>query len=152
MAQGRQEAWSPADHFETFNEDTVTRKSFKTGRRKYYPSNKSHSFIYNAITGEQYPWRVGSRDQSRLYKIVDATGTCDSDGYVISSRKESTNPNPNHLFFDSPEECMKHLRIKIAPENIAIWRAKFKERFTIDPTCTDNHYEKDDVDGNAEDL
>ena len=123
-----QEAWSPADHFETFNEETVAKKSHKTGRRKYYPSNKSQSFIINAVTGEAYPYKVGSFDQRRFYKIVDTTGTCDAEGYSIS-RRDPTNPNPNHMFFESPEECMRHLRIQISPEEVKKWRANVKVRF-----------------------
>ena len=123
-----QEAWSPADHFETFNEENVANKSHRSKRRKYYPSNKSQSFIRNAATGETYPYRIGSWDQTRLYKTVDATGTCDTEGY-ITSRREPTNPNPNHLFFDSPEECMRHMRITISPERVKQWREKVKSQF-----------------------
>ena len=117
-------------HYDTYNEDNVTKKSHRSGRRKYYPSNKSQSFIVNAVTGEKYPYKVGSWDQSRFYKIVDTTGACDGEGYVITSLKEPTNPSPNHLFFDNPEECMKHMRIQISPEQVKMWRAKVKARFT----------------------
>jgi hypothetical protein len=119
-----------AEHFETFNEENVAKKSHRSGRRKYYPSNKSQSLIVNAVTGEKYPYKVGSFDQTRLYKIVDSSGTCDGEGYIITSRKEPTNPTPNHLFFESPEECMKLMRIDISPENVKGWRAKVRERFT----------------------
>jgi hypothetical protein len=99
--------------YETFNEEIVSKKtSRKTGYHKYFPSNKSNSFVRNAITGVPYPFRVGSLECHQcLYKIIDTTGTCDSDGYVITSRKTPTNSNPNHLFYDSKEQCMNHLRI-----------------------------------------
>ena len=117
-------------HYETYNEDNVAKKSHRSSRRKYYPSNKSQSFIVNAVTGAKYTYKVGSWDQSRLYKIVDTTGACDGEGYVITSLKEPTNPSPNHLFFDTPEECMKHMRIQISPEQVKMWRVKVHARFT----------------------
>ena len=119
-------AWCPADHLETHyeNEESVAQKSRKSGRRRYYTSNKSQSLICNAVTGEPYTYRVGSRDQGRLYKITDCTGTCDEDGYVITNRKKLPNPNPNHLFYDSPEQCMSHMRISIELDAIKQWRVR----------------------------
>ena len=109
--------------YETFNEESVAKKtSHKTARRKYYPSNKSNSLIRNAQTGERYSIRVGSIAQLDLYKIVDLTSTCDEEGYIITSRNAPTNPNPNHLYYDSPEQCMSHLRIVIDAADITRWR------------------------------
>jgi hypothetical protein len=102
-------------------------------RRSYYPSNVPQSLIVNGATGVPYPYRVGSKEQAILYKMVDATGTCDTEGFFIrtglkpSSRDDEEvetvfpNPNPNHLFFDSPEQCMTHLRVSIAPKDVARW-------------------------------
>ena len=43
-------------------------------KRRYYTSNSPDSFIKNAITGVLYPYKVGSNDSRRLFKIVDTTG------------------------------------------------------------------------------
>jgi hypothetical protein len=107
-----------------FNEENITAKTTnKLGRRRYYPSNKQETAIRNAVTGIKYPYLVGSVDQKRLYKIVDATGTCNPDGYVIKSKYDLPNHATNHLFYDSPEQCMSHLKISIQPDSIASWRA-----------------------------
>jgi hypothetical protein len=111
--------------FETYNEEDVMEKTVKKiGKRRYYPSNKQQTLIRNAVTGVKYTYLVGSIDQRRLYKIIDTTGTCDSEGFVIKSKYDLPNPNPNHLFYDSPEQCMSHLRIVIQPEEIARWRER----------------------------
>jgi hypothetical protein len=111
--------------FETYNEEDVMEKTVKKrGRRRYYPSNKAQTYIRNAVTGVKYPYLVGSSEQRVLYKMVDATGTCDQDGFVITSKYDLPNPNPNHLFYDSPEQCMSNLRISIQPEDIARWRER----------------------------
>ena len=94
----------------------------RSKRPRYFPSNKPQMFIRNAVTGVPYPFVVGSKDQSTLYKLVDTTGTCDSDGYVIKSRSNLPNYNSNHLFFDSPEQCMSHMRIQLNPDHVKHWR------------------------------
>ncbi len=113
---------------DTYNEERVASRNAQTQkkRRNYYPSNVPQSLIVNAVTGVPYPYQVGSKEQSLLYKIVDATGTCDASGFVIKARKGEEdnvfpNPNTNHLFFDSPEQCMTHLRLTIAPTDVARW-------------------------------
>ncbi len=105
------------------------------GKRRYFPSNVPQTFIANAATGVVYPYKVGSTEQNLLYKIVDATGTCDANGFVIRTNKGSRNdeeadekeqsvlpnPNTNHLFFDSPEQCMSHMRLVISKTDVARW-------------------------------
>jgi hypothetical protein len=104
-------------------EDIINKKSAKkVGRRRYYPSNKPQAYIRNAATGELYPYVVGSADQRRFYKMVDATGTCDPEGFVILTKDDLPNSNTNHLFYDSPEQCMSSLHVTIQPDAIAKWR------------------------------
>ena len=93
----------------------------RSKRRRYFPSNRPQAFIVNAVTGVPYPYFVGSKEQSLLYKIVDATGSCDGEGYVIKSRNDLPNHNTNHLFFDSPEQCMSHMRLSLNPEDVKRW-------------------------------
>ena len=88
---------------------------------RYYPSNQPQSFIKNAVTGVPYPYVVGSKEQNLLYKIVDTTGRCDSGGYGIKLRSDLPNFNTNHLFFDSPEQCMSHLRLTLNPDDVKRW-------------------------------
>lgn len=113
--------------FETYNEEDVMEKTVKkTGKRRYYPSNKAQMLIRNAVTGVNYPYLVGSNEQRRLYKMIDTTGTCNSEGFIIKTKCDLPNPNPNHLFYDSPEQCMGQLRIVIPPDAIAKWRERLQ--------------------------
>ena len=113
--------------FETYEfteEDVMEKNVKKRGKRRYYPSNKPQTNVRNAVTGVKYPYLVGSADQRALYKMVDSTGTCDGDGFMITSKYDLPNSNPNHLFYDSPEQCMSNLRISIQPDDIARWRER----------------------------
>jgi hypothetical protein len=106
------------------NDNTDEPMKKRSKHPRYFPSNKQQSFIKNAATGVAYPYKVGSNEQLMLYKIVDATGTCDEHGYVLKSRSDLPNPNTNHLFFDSPEQCMRHMRLTLNPEDVKRWHEK----------------------------
>jgi hypothetical protein len=93
----------------------------RSKRPKYFPSNKPQVFIVNAVTGVPYPYVVGSKEQTLLYKMVDATGRCDEDGYTIKAADDLPNFNTNHLFYDSPEQCMSHLRVTINQADVKRW-------------------------------
>ena len=110
---------------EEIYQKTNSMTSKKTGKRKYFPSNSPQSLIRNAITGVEYPYYTGSKDQSLLFKCVDSTGKYDSQGYLI--KYGSTNPNTNHLFFDNPEQCMRHLDISFSTEFLKKWHDSHSE-------------------------
>jgi hypothetical protein len=116
------------EDYDNFNEEDIVNKTVKKSnrRRRYYPSNKPQSLIRNAITGIEYPYTVGSIDQLRLYKMIDATGKCDKEGFIITSKYDLPNSNSNHLFYDSPEQCMSHLQLTINPAEIARWRERLQ--------------------------
>ena len=106
---------------------TIKQKN-KSGRRRYFTSNRQNSFIVNAETGVPYYWRVGSHDSRRLFKMVDATGTCDNNGYELSCHDDTfPSRNPNHIYYDSPEQYMKHQRVTLAQHFLDNFRLRAAE-------------------------
>jgi hypothetical protein len=104
-------------------------------KRKYYTSNSPDSFIKNAITGVPYPYKVGAKESRRLFKLVDTTGIYDNTGVKIKKPKfrgieYCINLNPNHLYYDTPEECMRHMRITFQPAFIEQWNKTRSELFS----------------------
>jgi hypothetical protein len=106
----------------------------KLRRREYYPSNIQGALIVNANSGQLYPWRVGSLDSMRLYKVVDSRGTCDKDGRPAITHARGTcdkdgrpaitpSRDPNFLFYDSPEEYMRHRDGNLTVEAAREWHA-----------------------------
>jgi hypothetical protein len=103
----------------------------------YYPSNIPDSFIVNAVTGVAYPWKVGSNDSKRLFKVYDTLGLHDKHGVKIPKRvknnsrfqKSEINPNPNQLYYESPQEFMRHQRYTVNPELINSWLKSKNELF-----------------------
>ena len=110
-----------------------TKQPKKLGRRCYFPSNVQDSFIVNAETGVRYPWRVGSSGSRCLFKMVDTTGACDRNGFLINTRDESyPNRNPNHIYYDTPEQYMRHQRTTLDPELLKSYHKRMSEFTTND--------------------
>jgi len=109
--------------YETFNEERISYRggNGKNRRRRFYPSNKPQSLVVNAQTGIPYSFKVGSKEQQQLFKTVDATGVCDEEGYVIPANHKDFFPITHHLFYDTPEQCMSHLRVSFERSFIEKW-------------------------------
>ena len=100
----------------------------KRRRALYYTSNMSDSYIKNAMRGHVYPYKVGSLESLQLYKVVDATGTIDKDGVKLN-KTNLPNGTSNILYYDNPEEYMRHRRIKLDQVKINNWKKKVKRIF-----------------------
>jgi hypothetical protein len=88
--------------------------------RAYYPSNNIMDYVRNAVTGGQYPYRAGTFDAMRLYKVFDTTSKCDKNGIILLPY-EKRNPNPNILYYDSPEQYMKHRKVTVTQSEVNKW-------------------------------
>ena len=92
--------------------------------QKYYPSNTINRIIVNAITGEKYPYRVGSKDSLRLYKVTDTTGAFTSQGKKknIDMLKAGQEKEPNCYYFDNPGEYMQNRHFHRDSGSCESWR------------------------------
>lgn len=96
-------------------------------KRMYYPT-KLRSRIVNAKTGYAYPYCQGSFEELQLFKIIDSTARCDENGF-LQTRQDHVNRDPNFLYYDNPEQCMRHRRITFPPERIRVWHENNKRMF-----------------------
>lgn len=69
-------------------------------KRKYYPSNVQETYIVNAISGNPYPFKVGSIQSAKLFQVTDTTGQYNLHG----ARNPHNISESNHLYFDNPEQ------------------------------------------------
>lgn len=100
-------------------------------RRVYYvtSSSKNGSFVVNALTGKPYPFKVGSFESIRLFRIFDSTGFVDSNGFTIPPNSALfPNKDSNILYYDSPEEAIYH-KHRISENDIKLWNNKLKVVF-----------------------
>ena len=98
----------------------------KKERRSYY-SDVVGSLIVDAITGEQYPWRVGSLNEQRFFKVTDTTNNADAtrkgnyDNYQGRSSRKA--------YYENPHAFMRHKTIELDEEIIREWYVKVNKMF-----------------------
>lgn len=103
------------------NHVSVIVKRFKNGRVKrkqikVYTSRGCGAKIRDAETGDYYPHIVGSKDENLYFKVMIATGECDSENKSITA------------FYCSPQHYEQHMRSDVSQENIIDWEDKRDER------------------------
>ena len=96
-------------------------------KRHYYPTKPSNNnYIVNAKTGIKYSIKFNSKESRALYHVIDSTAFYDKEGY-IRNRKLNYINEPNHLFYDSPEQYKMHHGSNITTQEIIDWHNKQKE-------------------------
>ena len=94
-----------------FNQKWTDGKYYKRITIENYGSAHRGSLIRNAVTGLRYDILVGSKEESTLFKVTDATG--------YNERKD-----PLTLFYDSPEQYEKHHFTNVTSETKQKWIKK----------------------------
>lgn len=86
-------------------------------------SNVMSQYAVNAVTGENYPYKVGTYDTLRLFRVRDSTSTYTNDGkYIRSSNRTATHMrNPHYLYYDGPKEYMDHTGNTVDQHIIEKW-------------------------------
>jgi hypothetical protein len=111
-----------------FDQVKTEEKKYVSKKSSFHPSNVQGKLIKNAITGVEYPWRVGSNDARRLFRVVDTTGTCDNTGRRLKTKAaEYPNSNPNHCYYDSPQQFMSHRKMTVSSELVERWQRTQQE-------------------------
>ena len=86
----------------------------KNKRPRAFSSNVQGRYIVNAVTGVEYPWRVGSLCEDLLWKVCDA-------------RASRGKYEPDFYFYDSPQQAAEHRRFHrnaFSQESLDWWKAK----------------------------
>lgn len=93
-------------------------------RTSYIPGSN----IKNAITGNYYPYLVGSNNEKLLFKVAICTGEKGTLNYVNNQWIAET----NLLFYDSPEQYERHLYGEISLNIKRLWlENKTKYKFNL---------------------
>ena len=94
--------------------DTMVKKDdgkeyYKKVRVNIYGTGTTGTKIRNAVTGERYDYKVGSKEQDLFYSVALCTGE--------NGMKESLS-----LFYDSPEQYESHMMTTIDSDRKMAWR------------------------------
>lgn len=85
----------------------------KNKRPRSFSSNVQGRYIVNAVTGVEYPWRVGSLCEDLLWKVCDA-------------RASRGKYEPDFYFYDSPQQAAEHRRYHrnaFSQDSLDWWKA-----------------------------
>ena len=96
------------------------------------------AYPVNAVTGREYRYKIGTGESRLLYKVVDSTGEISSKGYRLT-RREPRNPNPNHLYYDDPQQFANHSGLWVDPEFVKQWLKD--RRAAVSDDNTNNEYD-----------
>jgi hypothetical protein len=80
------------------------------GVPSYYPSNVVGGRIINAMSGVAYDDLVGSKSESNYFRVIEASGRFNHEGFKLPNG--CYNPNSNKLFYDSKEEWIRHQKMR----------------------------------------
>ena len=127
--------YSPNDD-EQSTEVVIPNMIKKNGRRCYY-SDIVGNLIVDAITGEQYPWRVGSLNEQRFFKVIDTTNIADA------SRKNNYNQyqgrSSRKAYYENPHAFMRYKGIELDAEIVNNWYEKVNMLFPGEYTQADKN-------------
>ncbi len=77
-----------------------------------YGSGQNGTRIRNAVTGQRYPYFVGTKSEDLFFKVSNATG--------LNGRKDTL-----ILFYDSPEQFENHYHTVVSTDIKNTWNEKF---------------------------
>ena len=97
-----------------YRKKTLSAGIVKTSRIDCFTSGDAGTYIRNAETGNNYKYKVGSKEEGLFFKVALGTGE-------LNTRNCS-----NVLFYDSPEQYEKHLMDEISQEIKDNWVYKKK--------------------------
>ena len=108
--------------------------------RDYFPTRLGGKIV-NAQSGYVYNYIQGSYDELRLYRIIDTRSFYDEYG-CSTTKKDPVNKTPNFLYYDTPEQCMRHLDIKMNPIRVKSWHDKQSKLFSSSGNFNKDEWDK----------
>lgn len=100
-----------------FRDRVLPSGKIKKTRVDCYTSSDSGTNIRNAETGNYYKYKVGSKEEDLFFKVA------------LSSGEINASNGSNILFYDTPEQCEKHLMSELSDDIKERWIAKKQQLF-----------------------
>ena len=98
----------------------------RSSSNSIYYSDTVGEYIKDAITGALQPWRVGSKDEDKFFRVIITTQSADA------ARKGNINNTmgrgAHKAFYETPLVYMKHNHCVLNEEFVSNWYEIQKER------------------------
>lgn len=89
--------------------------------KKVYYSDIVGSPILDAITGAKYPYKVGSYDESKFFKVKSTTAYRNTHSKLQYPASHTTS---NQAFYQNPQAYMNHLKVQLSDDIVNNWKLK----------------------------
>ena len=99
----------------------------KRRKKECYYSDIVGDYIVDAITGEKYPWRVGTLNERRFFKVTDTTITVN---YTRKGNYNSYEGRSSHkAYYENPHAYMRYKMIELDEEFVNEWYNKMDKLY-----------------------
>lgn len=97
----------------------IIKPQLKKQNQIYY-SNNVGEYIHDAITNAKYPWKVGSLNEHRFFKVTNTLSDYNNtnDSYSGGSTR--------YAYYENPEAYMNHRNIELEQDIIDNWYKRVK--------------------------
>tara|TARA_Y100000389_G_scaffold203592_1_gene252523 strand:+ start:2468 stop:2866 length:399 start_codon:yes stop_codon:yes gene_type:complete len=112
------QTYNPSENDIEENVEPEMQYIMKKKKKEYY-SDRVGDYIVNATTGAKYPWRVGSENENRFFRVTNTLSSTSNerkgtyDSYSSRSSRKA--------FYENPHEYMKHNNIVLDEEFVKEW-------------------------------
>ena len=92
------------------NENPTVNTPNKSKYSQRYYSDVVSSHIVDAVTGAKYPWRVGTKNEERFFRVTNTVNDNNYQGRM-----------PRKAFYETPYAYMRHKRVVLDEAFINKW-------------------------------
>lgn len=92
-----------------------------------YYSDVEGSSIVDAITGAKYPWRVGTIDENRFFRVMSTTAHTNYERKGNSNNYERR--SSRKAFYETPYRYMEHHNVNLNNDIVKCWFDKVCELY-----------------------
>ena len=107
--------------------DDCEEETYVTKKKKEYYSDVVGDYIVDAITNAKYPWRVGTYDEKRFFKITNTVRN------VNAERKGTYDNSEGRIshtaFYETPHAYMKHCGATLDEDYVKSWYNRVNNDF-----------------------
>jgi hypothetical protein len=106
------------DSSTVYDYPTKNNREKGSSRFSYFETNNTHGrHIRNAVNGQYTRHIVGSSDEYLYFSVLIATG--------------ESGQTPDCLFYDSPEQYERHMRVVVSDSAKDVWRNRYNSMLKV---------------------